>query len=115
MDRAEHRSFQGPDPASSRAACRAPQNRGREAGRLIFEPGWFWSGQVKPMEGTASCEAPQFQYHVSGVLAIGMEDGTELTAGPGDITALPSGHDAWVVGDEPVVSVDWSGAGGYAK
>ena len=67
------------------------------------------------MEGTASCEAPQFQYHVSGVLAIGMDDGTELTAGPGDITALPSGHDAWVVGGEPVVSVDWSGAGGYAK
>jgi hypothetical protein len=44
-----------------------------------------------------------------------MDDGTEFTAGPGDITALPSGHDAWVVGDEPAVTVDWFGAGRYAK
>ena len=44
-----------------------------------------------------------------------MDDGTEFNAGPGDITALPSGHDAWVVGDEPVMTVDWFGAGSYAK
>jgi hypothetical protein len=44
-----------------------------------------------------------------------MDDGTQFTAGPGDITALPSGHDAWVIGDEPVVTVDWFGAGHYAK
>src|ERR1039458_1216158 len=94
----------GPSTGASRGRTRrVPARRaellrigGGEAGRLIFEPGWRWSGQVKPMEGTASCEAPQFQHHVSGVLAIGMDDGTELTAGPGDITALPSGHDAWV-------------------
>src|SRR4051812_12975806 len=65
--------------------------------------------------GTASCEAPHFQYHVSGRLSIRMDDGTELVAGPGDITSLPSGHDAWVVGDEPVVVVDWYGASNYAK
>ena len=62
-----------------------------------------------------SCEAPHFQYHVSGQLAILMDDGTELVAGPGDITSLPSGHDAWVVGDEPAVVVDWYGASNYAK
>src|SRR5437667_2868602 len=50
----------------------------------------------------SSCEAPHFQYHVSGKLAIRMDDGREFVAGPGEVTALPSGHDAWVVGDEPV-------------
>ena len=44
-----------------------------------------------------------------------MDDGTEFIAGPGDVTSLPSGHDAWVVGDEPVVVVDWYGASNYAK
>jgi len=44
-----------------------------------------------------------------------MSDGTEFEAGPGDLTYLPSGHDAWVVGDEPVVLVDWEGATQYAK
>ena len=48
-------------------------------------------------------------------LAIRMDDGTELTAGPGDITSLPSGHDAWVVGDEPVIVVDWYGASNFAR
>ena len=84
-------------------------------GRLVFEPGWRWSTDVKPIAQTASCLAPHLQYHVSGHLAILMDDGTELTAGPGDVTSLPSGHDAWVVGDEPVVTVDWFGASSYAK
>ena len=84
-------------------------------GRGTFEPGWKWSNDVKPIAGTESCEAPHFQYHVSGRLAIRMDDGSEFIAGPGDVTALPSGHDAWVVGDEPVVTIDWFGAGNYAK
>jgi uncharacterized cupin superfamily protein len=50
-----------------------------------------------------------------GQLAIRMDDGAEFIARPGDVTALPSGHDAWVVGDEPVVTVDWFGAGTYAR
>jgi ethanolamine utilization protein EutQ (cupin superfamily) len=54
-------------------------------------------------------------YHVAGRLAIKMDDGTEFVAGPGDITSLPSGHDAWVMGDEPVIVVDWFGASNYAK
>jgi hypothetical protein len=44
-----------------------------------------------------------------------MADGTEFEAGPGDVTMLPAGHDAWVVGNEPVVVIDWSGATNYAK
>jgi quercetin dioxygenase-like cupin family protein len=86
-----------------------------DIGRLTLEPGWRWSEHVKPIAGTDSCEAPHFQYHVSGRLAIRMDDGTEFIAGPGDITSLPKGHDAWVVGDEPVVVVDWFGASNYAR
>jgi hypothetical protein len=70
---------------------------------------------VKPLAGTEWCEAPHFQYHVSGTLRIQMADGTELDAVAGDVTALPSGHDAWVVGDEPAVIVDWWGATDYAR
>jgi hypothetical protein len=62
-----------------------------------------------------SCKAPHFHYHVSGRLAIRMDDGTEMVARPGDVTSLPSGHDAWVVGDEPVVVIDWYGASNCAK
>ena len=56
---------------------------GGEVGRLMFEPGWRWSNDVKPIADTESCEAPHFQYHVSGRLAIRMDDGTEFVAEPG--------------------------------
>ena len=116
MDKTEHRSFEVPDETREFPHGRAElvSIGGGQVGRLVFEPGWRWSSDVKPIAGTASCEAPHFQYHVSGQLAILMDDGTELIAGPGDITSLPSGHDAWVVGDEAVVTIDWFGASNYA-
>lgn len=86
-----------------------------ELGRLVLQPGWRWSNDVKPIAKTDSCKAPHFQYHVAGQLAIRMDDGIEFVAGPGDVTSLPSGHDAWVVGDEAVVVVDWFGASSYAS
>jgi hypothetical protein len=117
MNEAEHRSFADPDETREFPNGRAEILKvgDGEVGRLVFEPGWRWSNDVKPIAGTDSCTAPHFQYHVAGQLAIRMDDGTEFVAGPGDITALPSGHDAWVVGDEPVVTVDFYGAGNYAK
>ena len=84
-------------------------------GRLVFEPGWRWSKDVKPIAGTDLCEAPHFQYHVEGTLRIRMADGAEFDATPGQLTYLPSGHDAWVVGDQRVVSVDFYGATHYAE
>jgi hypothetical protein len=113
----EHRSFERPDETRGFPHGRAEilEVGGAQIGRLVLEPGWRWSNDVKPIAGTHSCEAPHFQYHVSGQLAIRMDDGTELVAGPGDVTSLPSGHDAWVVGDEPVVVVDWYGASNYAR
>ena len=86
-----------------------------EVARIVAEPGWTWSNDVKPIAGTDSCQAPHFQYHVSGRLGVRMDDGTEFEVGPGEISSLPPGHDAWVVGDEPVVVIDWHGATNYAK
>jgi hypothetical protein len=113
----EHRSFTAADEVRQFPNGRAEIVKigGSEIGRLVFEPGWRWSTDVKPIAGTESCTAPHFQYHISGRLAIRADDGTELVAGPGDVTSLPSGHDAWVVGDEPVVVVDWFGASNYAR
>jgi hypothetical protein len=113
---AEHKAFAEPDEIREFPNGRAEILKigGGEVGRYIFEPGWRWSNDVKPIADTDSCEVPHFQYHVSGRLGIRMDDGTELVAGPGAITSLPSGHDGWVVGDEPVVVIDWYGAGDYA-
>ncbi|MBI1784735.1 cupin domain-containing protein [Candidatus Sumerlaeota bacterium] len=88
---------------------------GAMIGRAVFEPGWKWSTSVQPLAKTRSCEAPHFQYHVSGTLKVLMDDGTEYECKAGDISSLPSGHDAWVVGDEPVVVVDFQGMVDYAK
>lgn len=88
---------------------------GGVVGKLTLEPGWRWSTHLKPMVKTEWCEAPHFQYHVSGRIHVKMKDGKEFEAGPGEVTFLPSGHDAWVVGNEPVVVIDWAGAGNYAK
>ena len=84
-------------------------------GRATLEPGWKWSTSVKPLAKTESCEAPHLQYHVSGRLAVLMDDGSQAEYGPGQVSLLPPGHDAWVVGDEPVVVVDISGMVDYAK
>jgi len=83
--------------------------------RLTLPPGWRWSEDVKPIAGTESCRAPHFQYHLSGRLGVRMDDGSEDEFGPGDISVLPPGHDAWVVGDEPVVAIDVTGAHVWAK
>ncbi len=88
---------------------------GATVGRAVFEPGWKWSTSVKPVVNTKSCEAPHFQYHVSGTLRVVMDDGTEKELKAGDVSLLPSGHDAWVVGNEPVVVVDFQGMADYGK
>jgi hypothetical protein len=88
---------------------------GATIGRATLEPGWRWSTSVQPLVKTKSCEAPHFQYHLSGTLKVVMDDGTELECRGGDVSMLPTGHDAWVVGSEPVVLVDFQGMVDYAK
>ena len=84
-------------------------------GRGTFYPGWKWSESVKPIAKTDSCRAPHTQYHISGTLHVRMDDGTEKEFGPGDIGVVPPGHDAWVVGNEPVVVIDFTGFTHYAE
>jgi quercetin dioxygenase-like cupin family protein len=83
--------------------------------KAVFEPGWRWSEHVKPIAGTASCQIKHLGYVLSGRMKVVMDDGSEGEVGAGDVFAIAPGHDAWTVGEEPVVVVDWYGASNYAK
>jgi hypothetical protein len=117
MDKAELKSFVTPDEVREfpKGRLELVKIGGAAIGRAVFEPGWSWATSVQPIAKTESCEAPHFQYHVSGVLRIKMDDGLEFDCKPGDVSLLPSGHDAWVVGDEAAVVVDFQGMLDYAK
>jgi quercetin dioxygenase-like cupin family protein len=83
--------------------------------RTTFEPGWKWSDHVKPTAGTDSCQAHHVIYAISGQMKVVMNDGSEMDVVPGDVVDIPPGHDAWVVGDEAAVGIDFGGATNYAK
>ena len=85
-----------------------------QIGRGVFEPGWKWSVDVKPIAGTDSCMTRHTGVCVSGSMVVRADDGTELTIVPGDVINLAPGHDAWTVGDEACVLLDTGGAN-YAK
>lgn len=113
----EHKNFGTPDEVRTFEKGKAEILNLADGvvGRLTLEPGWQWSKHVKPIAKTDWCYAPHFQYQVSGRVRIRMEDGQEFETGPGEVTNLPAGHDAWVLGNEPVVLIDWEGARNYAK
>ena len=117
MNRAEVKNFAQPDEVRTfpLGKLELVTVGGATIGRATFEPGWRWSTSVQPIARTASCEAPHFQYHVSGTLRIVTDDGSEFDCKPGDVSLLPVGHDAWVLGDEPAVVVDFQGMVDYAK
>jgi len=87
---------------------------GMTLGRASYEPGWKWSQHVGPTVGMELCEVEHVGIVVSGHAAVWMADGTELVLGPGDVFAIPSGHDSWVVGQKPYVSLHLLGATDYA-
>jgi len=113
---AELKSFGAPDEVREFPKGRLELIKigGATIGRAVFEPGWRWATSVQPIAKTSSCEAPHFQYHVAGVLRIRMDDGAEFDCRAGDVSLLPSGHDAWVVGEEAAVVVDFQGMLDYA-
>lgn len=74
--------------------------------RATFEPGWRWSESLGPTAGTERCEKPHFAYIVSGRGVNVWADGTQIEFGPGDVVQIPPGHEAWTVGDEPLVFLD---------
>jgi hypothetical protein len=83
-------------------------------GRGVFEPGWRWSTDVKPIAGTESCQVRHTGICQSGQMSVLMDDGTEMQIGPGDVVVIAPGHDAWTVGDEACVLLD-TGVAAYAK
>jgi uncharacterized cupin superfamily protein len=88
---------------------------GSEVGRFTFEPGWKWSECIKPLVNTETCQGEHLGYVESGRLHVVHNDGTELELSAGDVYTIAPGHDAWVLGDEPVVAVEFKSAATYGK
>jgi hypothetical protein len=88
---------------------------GKTVGRATFQPGWKWSECVKPIVNTDSCEAAHLGYIISGRMHVTMDDGTETEFTAGDVMSIPPGHDAWIVGNEELVALDFMGVDDYAK
>jgi hypothetical protein len=116
-EKADVRSFDHPDEVREfpNGRLELVNIAGVAVGRATLRPGWRWSKSVQPIVKTDSCEAAHFQYQLSGVLMVRMDDGTEFESHAGDVTLVPPGHDAWVVGNEPVVVVDFQGMRDYAQ
>jgi class 3 adenylate cyclase len=117
MARLQRRRFTEPDDVRT-----VPHGRidvveldDRVVGRMSYEPGWRWSVDVKPIAGTDSCQFHHFGVTLGGRVRVEMRDGTELEIGPGDVFEIPPGHDAWVIGDEPWVSVDFEAMRAYGR
>ena len=87
---------------------------GATIGKAEFKPGWRWSVDVKPHAGTDSCQTNHISYVISGRFHVRMDDGRELDLGPGDAHVVGPGHDAWVVGEEPCVTIDFIPGGSVA-
>lgn len=117
MKNLEVKSFDVPDEIRTfdKGKVELVNVNGRMVGRATFEPGWRWSQSSRPVMKTESCMAPHFQYHVAGTLHIKTDDGVERDVKAGEISMLGRGHDAWVVGDQPVVVIDFQGMVDYAK
>jgi quercetin dioxygenase-like cupin family protein len=83
--------------------------------RVTLKPGWRWSHDARPVLGTQSCPSNHTQYLINGRLMILMEDGHQMELQAGDAAIVPSGHDAWVIGDEPCVLIDFMGAKEFSE
>ena len=106
----EVKSFESPDEVrqfEGNGQVEVVNIGGQVVGRGTFEPGWKWSRNVKPIAQTESCEVSHIGYVVSGRMRVFMDDGSEDEVGPGQVMAIPPGHDAEVIGDEPCVSIDF--------
>jgi uncharacterized cupin superfamily protein len=115
---AEVKRFESPDevrPFEGRGEAKVIQLAGHGVSKGTYEPGWKWSENVKPIAGTDSCQIAHFTYVLSGSMRVYMDDGSEVEVKAGDVAAIPPGHDAEVLGDEPCVMVDFGEIGDYAK
>jgi quercetin dioxygenase-like cupin family protein len=101
-----------PDSKGQLELVETPQGA---VGRATFEPGWRWSTHIKPIVGGESCQVAHMGYIISGRMRVVMSGGEQADFGPGDVMVCPPGHDAWILGDEACVIIDWTGAATYAK
>jgi hypothetical protein len=113
---AASKNFAAPDETRSfdKGQLDLIELNGQLIGRAVFQPGWVWSACVKPVVGTDSCQVEHLGYVESGQMGLRYDDGTTQEVGPGDLAHMPPGHDAWVVGDEPCVLIDFMGSAKYA-
>jgi hypothetical protein len=113
----EIRDFSTPDEVRrpERTTVELVRLAGGEIGRYTFEPGWRWSECIKPVVGTDTCQVEHIGYVVSGSLHVEHDDGSTGDVTAGAVYRIGPGHDAWVVGDEPVLVVEFQGAATYAK
>lgn len=88
---------------------------GMTLGRATYQPGWKWSADVAPALGANSCSVAHIGFVVAGCAVAAMSDGRMIGMQPGDVFSIPPGHDSWVVGDEPYVSIHLMGAETYAR
>jgi hypothetical protein len=117
MARLEKKSLDQPDETRpiDKGIVEIVELDGATVMRTTFEPGWRWSECVKPVVGGDSCQVHHVGFAMSGRMHVVMDDGSELDIGPGEAMQIPPGHEAWVVGDEPYVGVDFKGGAEYAK
>jgi class 3 adenylate cyclase len=116
MPRLQYKSFAAPDEVRAFPMGRAEVVSVGESvvGRAVYEPGWRWSTAMPAIAGTASCQLHHLGYAISGVMRVVTEDGQTIDIPAGSIYEIPPGHDAWVVGDEPWVTVEWTSARTFA-
>jgi class 3 adenylate cyclase len=117
MARLQRRSFAQSEDVrvAGRGKVEVVELDDRVIGRYEWQPGWRWSVDVKPIAGTEWCQSHHVSYVVSGRLRVQMSDGVELELGPGEVFEIPPGHDAWVLGDEPFVTIDFEAMRGFAR
>ena len=114
-DRRYARRFDSPDELAEAERLRSEviHLAGMTVSRDVHQPGWRWSEHVRPLVGTASCELRHVGYVMGGRLHVALDEGYEFEVARGDVMLIPSGHDAWVVGDEPFETIGWSGTRGW--
>ena len=103
------KSFNAPDETRTpdKTKVEVVDLAGVKAARMTVQPGWKWSECIKPVAGTDSCQAHHIGTVASGRMHVVHDDGTEVEIGPGDAYVIEPGHDAWVVGDEPMVGYEF--------
>jgi len=84
-------------------------------GRATYSPGWKWSSHVGPTLGKTLCDVEHVGMVLAGRVAVAMHDGQAFELGPGDVFHIGPGHDSWVVGDDPYISLHFMGAEEYAR